>query len=225
MGKRRYLFSDESGDLQFRASPHVTDRFAVGTMLIDEDELASLRAAMAALRDDLAWSHQGLDSCFHACEDPWPVRNRVFDLLAEFDFRVDATLLQKNKARPHIRSDEPTFFQYAWYYHLKYLATWEKIFKPDDEVLIVAAELGTKKARKAFRSGIEEVMKQCLDFRVKHTLAFWRDESDFALMAVDYCLWAVFRKWERGDDTAYKKIAEKVHSEFDLWGRGTTTYY
>ncbi|WBB64086.1 hypothetical protein O7599_16895 [Streptomyces sp. WMMC500] len=59
----------------------------------------------------------------------------------------------------------------------------------------------------------------------KRTLAFWRDESDFALQAVDYCLWAVFRKWERGDDTWYKKIEQKVQREFDLWGTGTIEYY
>lgn len=224
MGKK-YLFSDESGDMQFRASSNVTDYFAVGTLMIEEDELARLRASMAALRDELAWSCQGLDSCFHACADPWPVRNRVFELLADFDFRVDVTLLRKNKAQPHIRTSEPTFFQYAWYYHLRYLAQWERVFQPNDEVLIVAAELGTNKARKAFRCGIEQVMKQCLGFRVKHLLAFWRDESDFALMAIDYCLWAVFRKWERDDDGPYKLIADKVHSEYDLWARGTTTYY
>lgn len=31
-------------------------------------------------------------------------------------------------------------------------------FVPDDEALIVAAELGTKKTRKAFRGAIEDVL-------------------------------------------------------------------
>jgi len=223
LSRRHYLFSDESGDLQFRASSQVSTYFAVGTLLIEEDELARLRSEMARLRDELAWSNHGLDSCFHATEDSYVVRDHVFGLLSGFDFRVDVTLLQKNKAQPQTRHDEPTFFKYAWYFHLKYIAP--QIFRPDDEVLIVAAELGTKKARKAFRAAIEDVMRQCLHFRVKRTLAFWRDETDFALMAVDYCLWAVFRKWERGDDSAYKRIADKVRTEYDLWGAGNATYY
>ncbi|MFJ6565501.1 DUF3800 domain-containing protein [Streptomyces sp. NPDC091412] len=223
LGERHYLFSDESGDLQCRASKDVSKYFAVGTLLIEEGELARLRSEMAALRDVLAWSNHGLDSCFHATEDSYFVRERVFDLLSSFDFRVDVTLLQKNKAQTQVRRDEPTFFKYAWFYHLRYIAP--QIFQEDDEVLIVAAELGTKKVRKAFRAAIEDVMHQCLHFRVKRTLAFWRDESDFALMAVDYCLWAVFRKWERGDDASYKKIADKIHTEFDLWAAGRTTYF
>ncbi len=223
MGKRRYLFSDESGDMQCRAGGQVSTYFAVGTLLIEEGELARLRSEMAALRDDLAWSDQGLDSCFHATEDSYVVRDRVFDLLQQFDFRVDVTLLQKNKAQPHIRRDDPTFFKYAWFYHLKHLAP--RILHAEDEILIVAAELGTKRVRKAFRAAIEDVMHQCLPFRVKRSLAFWRDESDFALMAVDYCLWAVFRKWERGDELNYKKVQDKIKTEFDLWQYGSTTYY
>ncbi|MFJ5217218.1 DUF3800 domain-containing protein [Streptomyces sp. NPDC088354] len=221
--KRHILFSDESGDLQCRRSPDVTKYFAVGTLLIEENELARLRAAMAGLRDELAWSHHGLDSCFHATADSQYVRERVYALLADFDFRVDVTIMEKDKAQPHIRTTEPTFFKYAWYYHLRYIAP--QIFKQDDEVLIVAAELGTKRVRKAFRRAIEEVMQQCLPYRVKRTLAFWRDDSEYALQAIDYCLWAVFRKWERGDDTHYKKIANKVVTEYDLWRVGTKRYY
>jgi hypothetical protein len=51
--------------------------------------------------------------------------------------------------------------------------------------------------RNAFRGAIEGVMKQCLDYRVKRTLAFWRDESEPALQAVDYLTWAVTRFYER----------------------------
>ena len=221
--KRHYLFSDESGDLQCRRSTDVTKYFAVGTLLIEEAELAKLRASMAGLRDELAWSNHGLDTCFHATKDSEYVRERVYDLLAQFDFRVDVTILQKNKARPHVRTSEPTFFKYAWYYHLRHIAP--QIFREDDEVLIVAAELGTRRARKAFRHAIEDVMRQCLHYRVKRTLAFWRDDSDFALQAIDYCLWAVFRKWERGDDGPYKKIANKICREYDLWQSGTIEYY
>jgi hypothetical protein len=220
---RRYIFSDESGDLQFRRHHQVTRYFAVGTMVIDEKELGKLRAALGALRDELAWSNQGLDSTFHATEDPESVRQLVFGTLGRLDFRVDVTLLDKPKAMPRIRPDEATFFKYAWFFHLKYLAP--RVLSPNDELLVVAASIGTKKGRALFRSAIEDVLKQCIPFRVKRTLAFWRDESDFALQAIDYCTWAVTRKWERGDGSYYELIKEKVHTEFDLWHLGDHQYY
>lgn len=220
---RRYIFSDESGDLQFRRHPQVTRYFAVGTMLIDEDNLGKLRSHLAAVRDELAWLQQGLDSTFHAACDSPLVRQVVFAALKDLDFRVDVTLLEKPKAQAQVRSSEARFFQYAWFYHLKYLAP--RVLMPEDELLVVAASIGTKKGRAAFRQAIEEALKQCVHFRVKRTLAFWRDDSDFALQAVDYCTWAVTRKWERGDDSYYKLIQDKVETIYDLWSSGSTEYY
>ncbi len=171
----------------------------------------------------MAWSSHGLDSAFHATTDQQYVRDRVFEVLAHLDYRFDVTLLEKRKTQPQLRPDEQRLFKYAWYYHLKHLAP--RVFGQDDEVLIVAAELGTKKKRNAFRLVIEDVMTQCLHYRVKRTLAFWRDESDFGLQAVDYLTWAVTRFYERGDSRSYDLIAHKVTSAFDLFGTGTTFYY
>jgi hypothetical protein len=220
---RRYLFSDESGDFYFSRSPHASRYFAVGTLLVDEVELGRLRQAMAALRDSLAWANHGLDSYFHATDDSDPIRKAVFTVLSNFDFRVDVTLLEKAKAMPRCRTDEATFFKYAWFYHLKYAAP--RCFGVDDEAMIIAAELGTRKKRRAFRAAIEDVMTQCIPYRVKRTLAFWPCSSDFALQAADYCLWAVTRKLERGDDRYYNVIKGKIGSEFDLWSTGSTVYY
>lgn len=220
---RRYLFSDESGDLQFRRASSVTKYFAVGTLFIEQDELARLRQILAQTRDDLAWRSHGLDSAFHATEDSYEVRDAVFSALETIDFRVDVTIIDKSKAQPSIRPDGPIFFQYAWFYHLKSVAP--KILGPADELLVVAAQLGTKRERAAFRGAIERVLKQCIGFRVKRTLAFWRDESDFGLQAVDYCVWAVMRHWERGDGTYLDRIKDKVRSQHDFFQSSGRHYY
>lgn len=220
---RWYLFSDESGDPQCRADPNVSKYFAVGTLLVDETQLRQLRGEMQALRDGLAWRSHGLDSCFHATTDKQAVRDEVVEVLRGLGYRFDVTLIEKRKAQPQVRVNEQTLYKYAWFYHLKHLAP--NVFRADDEVLIVAAELGTRRIRNAFREAIEDVMKQCLHYRVKRTLAFWRDESDMALQAVDYLTWAVTRYYERGDDRSYTLIQHKINSEFDLFETGTAYYY
>ncbi|BCJ59779.1 DUF3800 domain-containing protein [Micromonospora endophytica] len=220
---RRFLFSDESGDLTFTKGPNISRYFAVGTLVIDEPELRKLRATLAALRDELAFRNHGLDSYFHATDDPYDVRQAVFGVLSSLDFQFDVTLLEKSKAQPHVRQDDATFFRYAWYYHLNWIAP--RIFDPNDEALIVAAELGTKKTRKAFRGAIDAVLTQCISYRVKRSLAFWPCASDFALQAADYCTWAVTRKRERGDHTYFDMIQSKIRYEYDLWAAGKTHYY
>jgi hypothetical protein len=178
---------------------------------------------MSTLRDELAWRSHGLDSTFHATTDKQHVRDQVFTVLSHLDFRFDVTLLEKRKAQPQVRNSEQTLFKYAWFYHLKFNAP--QMFMEGDEALIVAAELGSKRKRQAFRDVIEDVLKQCVLYRVKRTLAFWRDESDFALQAVDYLTWAVTRFYERNDSRSYDLIKDKVTTTYDLFGSGTTYYY
>jgi hypothetical protein len=219
---RQNLFSDESGTFAFSRGPNISRYFAVGTLRIDQSELDRLRYLMPQLRDALAWRNQGLDSYFHATNDHPAVRAAVFDLLTRVDFRFDVTLLDKPKARPQLR-DETELFKYAWRHHLSGLA--QEVVQPDDELMLTAAELGTRGRRKAFRTAIEDVMTDCLPYRVKRVLAFWPSSSDFALQATDYCLWAIQRKAERGDDSHYSIIKDKVHTERDLWERSTKLYY
>lgn len=60
---------------------------------------------------------------------------------------------------------------------------------------------------------------------MKRTLALWRYESDFTLQAIDYCTWAVTRKWERDDEYYYNLIKDKVETVYDLWSQGRQEYY
>jgi hypothetical protein len=220
---RLYLFSDESGNLDFSGRDGATRYFAVGTISIDDAQLAVLRSKLTVLRYNLAWANHGLDSYFHATENDPRTRHEVFDALTDVSFSVDITLLEKVKAPPETRRDEAAFYGHAWYHHLKRLAP--RDLEAGDEFMVVAAELGTRRTRKAFRDAIESVMTQVVPYRVKRTLAFWPCSSDFALQAVDYCLWAVVRKWERSDDAYYKLIADKIRTEHDLLAGETRRFY
>jgi hypothetical protein len=86
---------------------------------MSDAERTALRTALSVLRDELAWRSHGLDSSFHATTDQQYVRDRVFEVLSHLNFRFDVTLLEKRKAQPQLRTDEPTLFKYAWYFHLK----------------------------------------------------------------------------------------------------------
>lgn len=197
---RVYLFSDEAGNFDFSRKEGATRYFAIGTAMLRDSEPAALQAELLRLRTDLAWRRLGLDNAFHATEDKQVVRDEVFKVLAKHSFRVDVTLLEKSKAMPQTRSSETTFYKYALYCHLKSIVT--RVCSSEDELMVVAAEIGTKKR-----------------------IAFWPSFSDPCLQAADYCLWAVYRKWERGDYRSYDLVRHMIRTEFDLWSRGTTHYY
>src|SRR3990172_5967439 len=216
---RTYVFADESGNFDFSTRLGETKYFILTTLTATD---CSLGDGLLALRRDLAWRAIGLDTEFHATTDKQAIRDEVFKVLQTYPFRVDATILEKAKAKPSIRSTEERFYQMAWYLHMKYVAP--QIVGAADQLLVIGASIGTKKRRSAFHAAVSDVVQQ-----VSPTTAFqvasWDAASDPCLQAADYCAWALQRKWESGDDRTYRIIAPKLRSEFNVFRSGTTRYY
>ena len=93
-----------------------------------------------------------------------------------------------------------------------------------DEVLLVAATVGTRQKAASFKHAIEDVVSQVAPDTVMKS-AHWPAYTDICLQIADYCSWAIQRKWESGDDRSYRLIRSKISSEYDLFGRGNTYYY
>lgn len=219
MTRRVCVFADESGNFDFSRSAGASRYFILVTVSAPD---FSVGQALLDLRRDLAWRGVGLDTEFHATTDTQQVRDEVFRALAPHQFRVDATILQKTKAQPSIRGTDERFYQMAWYLHMKHLAP--RIANPSDELFIVGASVGTRKRRGAFHRAVADVISQVsptTQFRV----AAWNAASDPCLQVVDYCAWAIQRKWERGDARSHALIAEKIGSEFDAFRTGMVEYY
>lgn len=96
--------------------------------------------------------------------------------------------------------------------------------RASDRLFVAASSLGTKKARGALHTAVDDVVRQLSPCR-SHRVAFWPADSDPCLQVADYCTWAIQRKWERQDQRSHALIASKVQSEFDVWARGKVQYY
>lgn len=177
---------------------------------------------MLDLRRSLKRRKLAVGDMFHATADNNKVRGELFDLLKTFKFEVHCTLLDKPKAYPRTRTDEATFYKYAWYYHGKYLAG--NVFNKMPEVYMSAAALETRKGKAAFRAAFNEVFEQVAP-HPNFTLDFPFAISDPCLQVADYCAWAICRKWEHGKIDFFEHIKDKVKSEFDLWKFGGTLHY
>ncbi|HEY1855460.1 MAG TPA: hypothetical protein VGG40_12825 [Solirubrobacterales bacterium] len=97
----------------------------------------------------------------------------MFDLLKRFPIRVDATVLEKRKAEPHLQS-ELALYKMGWFMHLKFVAP--QVATSQDRLLVVAASLGTKKTRQLFSAAVDDVVRQVSPAR--HRVAFWAADSD-----------------------------------------------
>ena len=215
----RYLFSDEAGDFTFNRQPNVSRYFIICTVSASSLELGH---RLTQLRHDLVREGAPVGDCFHATTDAQEVRDRVFALLADADFRFQATICEKSKAQPQVRASKARFYQYPWYYHFKFgLAPH---LAAGDRLLVTAASIGTKKERQTYTSALQDVVNQSAA-HVLWAVDFRPALADPCLQASDYCAWAIQRKWERGDTRSLDIIRAKLTYEYELWARGTTHYY
>jgi len=217
---RKYLFADEAGDFEFARKQNVSRYFIVCSVTCDGCELGH---ELLNLRRELAWEkHEHLGDYFHASEEKQEIRNYVFELIQQADIRIDATIMEKSKAQPKTRISDARFYQYGWFFHFKNIA--REILKPDDELLLTAASIGTKKARATFTATVNDVVQQVARSN-KWATCFCPASVDPCLQVADYCTWAIQRKWERQDLRSYDLIKSKIVREYDLWGSGKTHYY
>lgn len=217
---RVHIFADESGNFDFSRNPGAS-RFFVLTTAVFPHGHDAIAGALRTLRFELAWNGIDLRRGLHATEDSQRVRDRVFGVLRDHDFRVDATILDKPKARPETRSSDERFYRFAWLFHLRNVLP--SLLAADSELLLVAASVGTGNRRRAFLAAVESALWEATDAPAR--VAFWPASADACLQAADYCAWAIQRKWERGDERSYDLIRNRIVREHDLFYRGASTFY
>jgi hypothetical protein len=216
---RLYVFADEAGCFTFTRQNNVSRYFILCTVAMKSCDVGT---DLMNLRRELAWAKAELRDYFHATDDKQAVRDAVYATILKHEFYVQATIMEKPKAQPQVCMSKPTFYQYGWYYHFKFGMPQHMML--ETESLISAASLGTNKERQAFHSAIQGVMRQTIK-GVTWNTDFLPAGSDPCLQVADYCAWAIQKKWERGDVRSYDLIKDRITYEYDLWQKGTKTYY
>ena len=216
---RYHIFADEAGCFTFERRPNVSRYFILCTVSMHDCDVGN---ALVALRRDLAWEAKPLRDYFHASEDKQSIRDAVLYTIMQHKFLIHATIMEKSKAQPQVRSSRARFYQYSWYYQFKH-GVIPSIF-PGSDVLITAASLGNKKERNSFINGIKDVMNQTIRGGKWHT-DFCPANADPCLQVADYCAWAIQRKWEGKDERSYDIIKKKLVYEYELFKSGDKHYY
>ena len=219
-----YIFLDEAGNLDF--STNGTTYFVLTSVSIRRP--FSWFNALDEYKYDCLEAGVGTD-VFHCSEDNKYVRDRVFGIIgANLDrFRLDSLVVEKRKTGPALR--EPTrFYPEMLGYLLKYVLP--KAMKTNsvevDEVTVITDRLPLNKKRRSIEKSIQGALSEMVPtvyrrYRILHH----NSGSHYGLQVADYCCWAVFRKWERGDGSYYDRLKPAIRSEFDIFQDGVTHYY
>ena len=135
---------------------------------------------------------------------------------------IDSLIVEKRKTGPALTVDR-RFFSEMLGYLLKYVLS----RNPNagvGEVIVITDTIPVNKKRRAVEKAVRVALSKMLP-RMKYRVLHHQSRSHYGLQIADYCCWALFRKYERGDRAYFNLIQSAVRSEFDIFQAGTTYYY
>jgi hypothetical protein len=200
----RYYFFDESGNLDF--SPNGSRYFFFG--LLGTADPGFLTLALSDLRYQIL--AEGLDiECFHASDDRQAVRNRVFACLARVGgFELDFLVVDKRAVAEQWK-DAALFYP-----HYGHLLMESALARHADarQTIIVTDRLPLQSKRKAHEKAFKTSLRNVLGDR-PFSIIHQSSAAHAGLQAVDYCTWALQRKWRDDDARSFRVVERWVRSE------------
>jgi len=216
-----YVFVDESGNYDFSESG--TEYWAITSLITTNitqaaTELYELKHRMI---------DHGIDiESFHASEDRQEVRDQVFSIIANLRSAwIDSVIVEKRKTAPAIQP-LAKFYPMMVKYLLRYpfdplgldVSQYERV------LVFLDRAPATRKIRETLKKAIKTSLKPyCAG--LPYTICMHASMSHPFLQIVDYCSWAIYVKWERGDNRPYQAIQHLVRSEFPIFAHGCTDWY
>lgn len=215
-----YLFLDESGNLDF--SQNGTSYFVLAGVSMWRPFPVS-KSLDVYKHDCLEY---GLDTeYFHCAEDNSRVRDQVFTRIAAGldSLRIDSLIIEKRKTGPALRKDK-RFYPEMLGHLLKFVLP-KEVGAGASEVLVITDTIPVRKKRQAIEKAIQQALAKMLPNHVKYRILHHTSRSHYGLQMADYCCWAVFRKWQKGETAHYDQIKPAIRSEFDIFRNGSRFYY
>ncbi len=220
MANCAYLFLDEGGNFDF--SPTGT-RYFILTSVATRRPFPAQASLDNYKHDCLEF---GLDTeYFHCSDDNTRVRRKVFELIARHldSLRIDCLIVEKPKIEPALRDDK-RFYPEMLGYLLRDVIPRE-ISNGVDEVIVITDTIPIQKKRQAIEKAIKGALAKMLPVGMRYRILHHASRSHYGLQIADYCNWAVFRKWQKGEVEFYDLIKPAVKSEFEIFRTETTLYY
>ena len=93
-------------------------------------------------------------------------------------------------------------------------------------IVIITDQLPHSKRRKAIEKAIKTTIEPIIrPLNKPYIIVHHASKSSYGFQVVDYCNWAIYRKWERSDTRNYDIIKMYLRSEFDIFKTGDDECY
>lgn len=206
MNNCAYIFLDESGNLDFGKSG---TRYFVLTCIAVRRPFTSFDAL-----DD--YKHTVLEKggnieYFHCYNDTRRTRSDVFNIIASNpdEMRVDSLVVDKATISEDMQG-ELRFYPTMLGRLLSRVIPDQLALSGVEQVIIITDTIPVNRRRqlveRAIRTNLSATLPEGSSYRIFHH----QSRSHYGLQVVDYCCWAVYRKWEMGDSAWFDRIKPRI---------------
>jgi hypothetical protein len=230
-----YYYIDESGDLAlFDKNGKILDLSINGATkyfylgLVKIKNLEDVQNKFFELKEEMRlnpiYKHipkiEDSLNFFHAKNDSFAVKVKVFELLANIDISVQIIFRRKENIQNQIRNIEPKpFFREKDEYHsLISRLLRNQLHKKDSKIIF--SKRGDTFSDNSLKEALEKAGR---NFFNKHETAIKKYEvfigkpkNHFGLQIIDYCLWALNRFLTKDEDGYLLTIKDKIKLVVDM---------
>jgi hypothetical protein len=211
-----YIFMDESGDLGFDLSKKGASTYFLITFVVTQDKRALERMVGKAFRSLTKKQIRHHVGVLHAYKEDAKTRRRLLKGLAGIDMTVLCIYLNKEQVFTDFQNEKSVLYTVITNILLSRILT-KGLVPADEPIHMVASRRETSRfLNENFTGYLRSRTKADHSLELNVEIKVPADEK--SLQVADMVSWAIFRKYEYGDETYYDLIKQKIAEEYPLFG-------
>lgn len=209
-----FIFMDESGDLGFDFQKRGTTKNFLITCLFTSNK-RPIEKCVKKVHSGLRTKYKCRGTVLHAYNEKPATRIRLLRCLAEKDAHIVTIALNKRKVYTRLQEEKVVLYNYVTNILLDRIFT-RKLIPIEEKIELIASKRETNKFLNTnFKNYLENQVVN--DHGIDLEVEIKTPSEEKSLQAVDFASWAIFRKYEHGDDDYYKIIKGSIVEETPLF--------
>lgn len=210
-----YIFLDESGDLGFNFKKKGTSNFFIVTFLFIDGSKRPIEKVVRKTHSELKKKIKRRVGVLHSVKEKPLTRQRLLKRLSERNCTAMSIYLNKRKVYTKLQDEKQVLYNYVTNILLDRVCV-KKVISGRGKINLIASR---RETNKFLNENFKDYLCRQIENKHKRTIeiSIKTPAEEKSLRAVDFISWAIFRKHEKGDDSYYNIIKNKIIEESPLY--------
>lgn len=211
-----YIFLDESGDLGFDFKKQKTSKYFIVTLVFTKEKVVLDKMVKKIFKGFSKIEIKNHNGILHAYKENPKTRQKLLNIFHEKKVAdIIVIYLNKSKVYTRLQDEKHVLYNYVTNILLDRVCT-KKLIPTNEKIKIIASRRETNKfLNENFKSYLKNQIKN--NHKLDIEIEIRTPSAEKGLQVADIVSWAIFRKYEREDDSYYNLIKQDIVEENSLF--------